>query len=260
MSFEISGLSFSYGDHAVLEGVDLTVADGELACVLGPNGVGKTTLFRCILGLERPRAGTILVNGCPLEGLSVAERAREMAFVPQSHAQVFDYEVLDVVLMSTGTDLGMLRSPGPRHIERAYAALERIGIEHLAHRTYTQISGGEQQLVLIARALAQNARTIIMDEPTSALDYGNTVRVLSCVRQLAREGLSIVQSTHQPDQAFLYSDKTLVINDGRVFAYGDPKEVITKELVSAIYGVDVEVNSLYGDKVRVCVPVKEIAR
>ena len=99
-----------------------------------------------------------------------------------------------------------------------------------------------------------------MDEPTSALDYGNTVRVLSCVRQLAREGLSIVQSTHQPDQAFLYSDKTLVINQGRVFAYGDPKDVITKELVSDLYGVDVEVNSLYGDKVRVCVPVREIAR
>ena len=100
MSFEITGLSFSYGDHAVLEGVDLSVADGELACVLGPNGVGKTTLFRCILGLERPRAGTILVNGRPLGELTIAERAREMAFVPQSHAQVFDYEVLDVVLTS----------------------------------------------------------------------------------------------------------------------------------------------------------------
>ena len=114
--------------------------------------------------------------------------------------------------------------------------------------------------MLIARAIAQDARTIIMDEPTSALDYGNTVRVLSCVRQLAREGMSIVQSTHQPDQAFLYSDKTLVIADGRVLAFGDPKDVITKERVSAIYGVDVEVNSLYGDKVRVCVPIREIER
>ena len=110
------------------------------------------------------------------------------------------------------------------------------------------------------RAIAQNARTIIMDEPTSALDYGNTVRVLSTVRQLAREGMSIVQSTHQPDQAFLYADQTLVINDGRVHAFGNPKDVITKELVSTIYDVDVEVNSLYGDKVRVCVPVREIER
>ena len=112
--------------------------------------------------------------------------------------------------------------------------------------------------MLVARALAQNAKTIIMDEPTSALDYGNTVRVLSCVRQLAKEGLSIVQSTHQPDQAFLYSDKTLVLHEGGVHAFGDPKDVITADLVSTIYHVDVEVNSLYGDKVRVCVPVQEI--
>ena len=123
---------------------------------------------------------------------------------------------------------------------------------------YTHISGGEQQLVLIARALAQNAKTIVMDEPTSALDYGNTVRVLSCVKQLAREGLSIVQSTHQPDQAFLFADKTLVVYDGTVEAYGDPKDVITAELVGRIYGVEVEVNSLYGDKVRLCVPTREI--
>ena len=240
--------------------MSLSIPDATLVNVLGPNGVGKSTLFRCILGLNGRYEGSIFVNGKDMRTLSVKERAREISYIPQSHAPVYDYEVIDVVLMSTGTDLGMLRSPGRRHIERAYAALERIGIEYLAHRTYTQISGGEQQLVLIARALAQDARTIIMDEPTSALDYGNTVRVLSCVRQLAREGLSIVQSTHQPDQAFLYSDKTLVINDGRVFAYGDPKDVITKELVSAIYGVNVEVNSLYGDKVRVCVPVNEIAR
>ena len=180
----------------------------------GPNGVGKSTLFRCILGLNGNYQGDILINGKNLRSLSIKERAREISYIPQSHAPVYDYEVLDVVLMSTGADLGMMRTPGPRHRKRAYRALERIGIEHLAHRTYTQISGGEQQLTLIARAIAQDAKTIIMDEPTSALDYGNTVRVLSCVRQLAREGLSIVQSTHQPDQAFLYSDKTLVINKG----------------------------------------------
>ena len=260
MSIEIRNLDFSYGAHRVLHGITLDIPDGTLVNVLGPNGVGKSTLFRCILGLNAGYSGSVMVNGKDMKSLSVRERAREIAYIPQSHAPVYDYEVLDVVLMSTGADLGMLRTPGPRHRRRAYDALERVGIGHLAQRTYTQISGGEQQLVMIARAIAQQARTIIMDEPTSALDYGNTVRVLSCVRQLAREGMSIVQSTHQPDQAFLYSDKTLVINGGRVFAYGDPKVVITKELVSELYGVDVEVNSLYGDKVRVCVPVHEIER
>lgn len=258
MSIVVENLNFSYGKHQVLHEVNFCIPDATLVNVLGPNGVGKSTLFRCILGLSGAYSGTILVNDKNIKTLSIQERAREISYIPQSHAPVYDYEVLDVVLMSTGIDLGMLRTPGKRHIMRAYEALERIGIEHLAHRTYTQISGGEQQLVLIARALAQNAKTIIMDEPTSALDYGNTVRVLSCVRQLAKEGLSIVQSTHQPDQAFLYSDKTLVINEGRVFAYGKPKDVITKDLVSSIYNVEVEVNSLYGDKVRVCVPVHEI--
>lgn len=260
MSIEIKDLNFSYGKHQVLYDINLTIPDATLVNVLGPNGVGKSTLFRCILNLNNTYTGNVVVNGKNMKTLSIKQRAREIAYIPQSHAPVYDYEVLDVVLMSTGNDLGMLRTPGPRHRRRAYEALERIGIEHLAHRTYTQISGGEQQLVMIARAIAQQAKTIIMDEPTSALDYGNTVRVLSCVRQLAKEGMSIVQSTHQPDQAFLYSDKTLVINEGRVFSYGSPKDVITKELVSAIYGVDVEVNSLYDDKVRVCVPVKEIER
>lgn len=258
MSIIVENLNFSYGKRQILYDANIHIPDGTLVNVLGPNGVGKSTLFRCILGLNNGYIGSVFVNGKDMRKLSIKERAREISYIPQSHAPVYDYEVLDVVLMSTGTDLGMLRTPGKRHIMRAYEALERIGIEHLAHRTYTQISGGEQQLVLVARALAQNAKTIIMDEPTSALDYGNTVRVLSCVRQLAKDGLSIVQSTHQPDQAFLYSDKTLVINQGRVFAYGSPKEVITKELVSSIYQVDVEVNSLYGDKVRVCVPVREI--
>ena len=258
MGIEISHLSFSYGRHEVLHDISLSIPDTTLVNVLGPNGVGKSTLFRCILCLNDSYEGTITVNGQDLRRLSIRERARLISYIPQSHAAVYNYEVLDVVLMSTGTDLRLFNNPGRAHVARAMAALEKIGIEHLAHRPFTEISGGEQQMVLIARALAQDAKTIVMDEPTSALDYGNTVRVLSCVRQLAREGMSIIQSTHQPDQAFLYADKTLVIYDGRVRAFGDPKDVITADLISDIYGVDVEINSLYGDKVRVCVPVREI--
>ena len=258
MSIEIRNLSFSYGSHEVLRDINVDIPDGTLVNVLGPNGVGKSTLFRCILGLIGDYEGTVVVNGRDMRSLSIRERAAEISYIPQAHAPIYDYEVLDVVLMSTGADVGMLRTPGPRQVQRAFNALTRVGIGHLAQRTYTQISGGEQQLVLVARALAQNAKTIIMDEPTSALDYGNTVRVLSCVRQLAREGFSILQSTHQPDQAFLYADRTMVISEGAICAYGAPKEVITSELVSKLYHVDVEVNSLYDDKVRVCVPINEI--
>ena len=260
MSIDVTSLSFSYGSREILRDLTFSIPDGTLVNVLGPNGVGKSTLFRCILGLNRTYTGEVRVNGKDLRALSIRERAREISYIPQSHAPVYDYEVEDVVLMACGNDLKMLANPGPVQRERAHAALERIGIGHLAHRTYTQISGGEQQLVLIARALAQNARTIIMDEPTSALDYGNTVRVLSCVRQLAREGLSIVQSTHNPDHAFLYSDATMVLSEGRLLAFGKPHDVITSELISSLYDVEVDVNSLYGDKVRVCVPVREIDR
>ena len=260
MSIDVAHLSFSYGSREILHDLSFSIPDGCLVNVLGPNGVGKSTLFRCILGLSPHYSGTILVNGKNLRALSVRERAREISYIPQSHAPVYDYEVVDVVLMATGNDLKMLATPGEAQLQRAHEALARIGIEHLAHRTYTQISGGEQQLVLIARALAQNARTIIMDEPTSALDYGNTMRVLSCVRQLAREGLSIVQSTHNPDHAFLYSDATMVLSKGRLRAFGNPHDVITSELISELYDIEVEVNSLYGDKVCVCVPVREIER
>lgn len=260
MSILVENVSFSYGKHKVLNDISFEIPDGELVGILGPNGVGKSTLFRCILGLENNYDGKILVNGKDVRKLSIKERAREISYIPQHHAPVYDYEVIDVVLMATGNDLKMLSNPGKAQLARAYEALERIGIGQFAHRLYTQISGGEQQLVLIARAIAQEANTVVMDEPTSALDYGNTVRVLSCVRQLAREGLSIVQSTHNPDQAFLYSDEALVIKDGRIEAFGEPNDVITSELISDLYGIDVEVNSLYGDKVRVCVPVDEIER
>lgn len=260
MSIQVDNLNFSYGRHGVLHDVSFLIPDNTLVNVLGPNGVGKSTLFRCILCLNSNWTGSVHVNGKDLRKLSIRERSAEIAYIPQSHSSTYDYDVLDVVLMSAGGGIGLFGAPKAKHVARAWDALERVGIAHLGHRPYTQISGGERQLVLIARAIAQNARTIIMDEPTSALDYGNTVRVLSTVRQLAREGMSIVQSTHQPDQAFLYSDKTLVLHEGRVHAFGDPKDVITRELVSTIYDVDVEVNSLYGDKVRVCVPVREIQR
>ncbi len=260
MSISVKNLDFAYGNHEVLHDLTFDIPDGTLVNVLGPNGVGKSTLFRCILGLNNNYKGTIEVNGKDVKRLSIRERAKEVSYIPQTHASVYDYEVLDVVLMATGADLKMLSNPGCSQRRRAYEALERVGIEDFAHRMYTHLSGGEQQLVLVARALAQNANTIVMDEPTSALDYGNTMRVLSCVRQLAREGLSIVQSTHNPDHAFLYSDKTLVIKEGRVDAYGSPYDVITSGLISDLYSIDVEVNSLYGDQVRVCVPVNEIER
>lgn len=259
MSIEAKGLGFSYGGCEVLRNVSFTVPDGALACVLGPNGAGKTTLFRCILGLVEPNAGTVCVDKRPIAGLDVAERARLMAFVPQAHDQAFDYEVLDVVLMSSAARLGFFRSPGARERRGALDALERVGVGHLSRRSFLSLSGGERQLVLIARALAQGARVLVMDEPTSALDFGNTARVMRVIRALAEGGFSIVASTHAPELAYLYADMVIALAGGAVRVQGPPGEVITAEHLHELYGVDVEVASLFDDRARACVPVRGLS-
>lgn len=254
MSIELRDLSFSFGNRRVLDGLSFEVPDGGMACVLGPNGVGKTTLFRCMLGLAPGYRGEVRVNGHDLRDLSVRRRAREMAYIPQAHVNVFDYEAVDMVLMACETDLGMLRSPARRHEERALAALERVGIADLAHRSVNRLSGGQLQLVLVARAIAQDSRALVMDEPTSALDFANADRVLALARELAREGRSVIVSTHRPEQAYLYFDQVIALGEKGVLGCGTPQEVITGECMSRLYGMDVTVSPLFDDRARACVP------
>lgn len=256
MAIAIQHLSFAYTNHPVLHDISVDVPDSSLTCVLGPNGVGKTTLFRCLLGHELRYEGTVCIGGHNISDLTIAERARELAYVPQGHAQIFDYEVRDVVLMSTTAHLNAMSMPDEQDTKFAEQALERVGLLSLAHRSFSHISGGERQLVLIARALAQHARAIVMDEPTCALDFGNTARVMATVRELADDGLAIIVSSHQPDVVYRYAEQILVLDEGRVHALGTPETVITSELMSSLYGLEVEVNSLYDDRVRACVPLR----
>ena len=239
MSVKVENLSFSYGKRRVLDGVSFELNDGEMLCLLGPNGVGKSTLFNCILGLLTPESGEILIHGEPISDIGVRELARRIAFVPQSHAPTFNYSVFDMVLMGTTSRVGGISSPGSEHIALAEDALERVGIAHLRTRGYMQISGGERQLTLIARALAQQASVIIMDEPTANLDYGNQLRVLMRIKELSREGITVIQSTHNPEHAFLFADRIIALIDGRVAADGKPSEAVTEDLIHALYGVRV---------------------
>ncbi|SBW10312.1 ABC transporter, ATP-binding protein [uncultured Eubacteriales bacterium] len=258
MSIEVKSLSFSYGTRSVLTDVSFTARQGKLLSVLGPNGVGKSTLFRCILGLLKGYSGQILVDGSDSKALTAREMARRVAYIPQSSYPAFSYSVHDMVLMGTQSRSGPFTAPGREAENLAAQALERLGIEDLAQRSYTKLSGGERQLVLIARALAQQSPILLMDEPTANLDYGNQLRVLSKVRALAEEGYSILQSTHNPEQAYLFSHEILAMKGGGVLALGAPEEVLTAGLVRELYGVEVEVESLRNDKMRVCIPKEEL--
>lgn len=157
--------------------------------------------------------------------------------------------------MGTTAQTGRFASPGKKEIKLAEDAMERLEISHLRDRGYGNISGGERQLVLIARAIAQQAKVLVMDEPSANLDFGNKIRVMQTVKKLTTDGYSVIQSTHDPDQAFLYSDKILALHDGGVLAWGSPKEVMTSELISKLYHVNVEMCSLKEDEIRVCIPM-----
>ena len=254
MSVEVKGLSFSYGSRQVLHDVSFSAGEGEFLSILGSNGVGKSTLFRCILGLLSGYLGEVLINGLDIRRLSVKQMAKLVAYIPQQCSPTFNYSVEDVVLMGTTAGLGTLGTPKARELERVQWALEKIGIGHLRKRCFHHISGGERQLAVIARALVQNAPVLMLDEPTASLDFGNQILVLSQIKALSEEGYTVIQTTHDPEHSYMFSDRVLTLKDGGVLAQGSPKQVLNRETVSSIYGIDVEISSLFDDRVRVCTP------
>lgn len=254
MTLSVQNLEFTYGARPVLKDVSFTAQAGEVLAVLGPNGAGKSTLFRCILHLLAFQKGRVDIGGVNTAGLHPKELAAIVAYVPQSHYPAFNFSVTDMVLMGTTVHVPDFSVPGKEQMRTAGEAMERIGISYLKDRAYMELSGGEQQLVLIARALAQKAKVLIMDEPTASLDYGNQQKILRRIRSLAEEGYAVLQSMHNPDQAFLYADKVLALSDGRVRASGAPKDVIKEELIKELYQINVRVESLHGDRFRICLP------
>ena len=236
MSLTVQNLSFRYGRHEVLQEVSFTAEAGELLAILGPNGVGKTTLFKCVMGLERRYTGRITADGADLSALSPRERAHRVAAVPQAHPLSFRYTVFDMVLMGTSHGLSPFAVPGARERGVAQAAMARVNIAHLSDRPFDHLSGGEQQLVFVARALAQQAKNLLMDEPTASLDYGNRLHVLQVARDLAHAGYTVLLSTHDPQHALWYADRALALQEGRVLALGAPREVVTPDLLYRMYG------------------------
>ncbi|MGQ9744779.1 MAG: ABC transporter ATP-binding protein [Dissulfurimicrobium sp.] len=252
---EVKGLHFrhQHKEPDVLKGVEFNINVGRMTAILGPNGSGKTTLFKCIAGLWRPQKGTILFKGTDMTGLSFGQRARIIAVVPQEHEPPFPYSVMDVVLMGRVSHVSLFSSPSSHDYLKAGEAIEAVGIAHLKERPYTKISGGERQLVLIARALAQETPVLMLDEPTSHLDFRNQVLVLKKVRDIVRQKeLTVLMTLHDPNLAMQFSDDVVLINSGHIVAKGAPSEVINEDNLKMIYGIAVSVVSV--NDTRVVIP------
>jgi len=254
MTLEARDLSIGYGREVVGSGLTLSVAPGQVMCLLGPNGCGKTTLFRTLLGLLPSLGGEVLLGDVPLTRLRRAEIARRIAYVPQAHAPPFPFETLEVVMMGRTARLGAFAQPGRADRDAAQAALDRLGIGDLAARDYSRLSGGQRQLVLIARALAQAAPLIVMDEPTASLDFGNQAQVLAQIAGLAGEaGQGVILSTHDPDQAFALGADVVLMSAGRIIGSGAAETVLSGAALSRVYGLPVAVEMTESGR-RVCLP------
>jgi len=251
----IEGLSYGYPTHVVGHHISFTVGTGEVLCLLGRNGEGKSTLFKTILGLLPPLAGAVRVDGEDTAEWNARRRALTFGYVPQSGGGGFSFRVAELVLMGRTAHRGPFAAPSAADREAADAAIAKLGIAHLAERDWLRISGGERQLALVARALAQEPRILVLDEPTASLDFGNQLRVLDAVRSLAQERrLTVVLSTHHPEQAFACADRVAVLAGGALMRIGPPSEVVTTETLRACYAVDVDVLPLAEGRYRVCVP------
>jgi iron complex transport system ATP-binding protein len=254
MLLRADNLSYGHPGRTLGRHIELTVAAGEALCIVGPNGSGKTTLLRTLLGLLPAHAGQVLLGERPLAAWPRTQLARLLAYVPQAHAGTFPYSVEEVVLMGRTAHMGLFAAPSAADRSAARAALATLRIESLADKVYTRISGGERQLTLIARALAQGAQILVLDEPTVSLDFGNRSRVLGELAALSRRGIGVLFSTHHPDEAFLCAQHVIMLRDGEVHIAGTPREVITAPRLRELYGVDVTVVDLPDGSGRACMP------
>ncbi|ROQ92250.1 ABC transporter ATP-binding protein [Desulfosoma caldarium] len=235
----VQDVAFAYDGLKVLQGVSFRVSPGRFTVVLGRNGSGKSTLFRVIVGLLKPQRGSIRVFGRDLHGLGFRDRTRLLGFLPQQHHAIFPFRVRDVVLTGRAAHVGLI--PKSEDREAAMEALAQLGIDHPAEKPYTDLSGGEQQLVLIARVLAQNPRLLLLDEPTAHLDFVNANRLLELIRHSLCPKMTVVAIVHDPNLAFWHGDDFLFLAEGRVLIPDPQRPPWSSELVQRVYGMVVDI-------------------
>jgi iron complex transport system ATP-binding protein len=238
---EVKNLEFGYEDFRIKD-VTLNVREGEVLTLLGPNGSGKTTILKCIYGLLKPNKSCVFIDGKDFHSLPLRERSKLVGYVPQTHSPPFPYTVLDVVVMGLTPQMGLFEVPKKEHYEKALEKLRLLGIENLKDKPYTQLSGGQLQLVLIARALVQEPKVLLLDEPTAHLDFKNQVKILEIVRRITKaECISAILTLHDPNLASLYSDKIALIKNGSIKAIGKPDAIMKEDLLEDVYDVTVRI-------------------
>jgi iron complex transport system ATP-binding protein len=240
-ALRFEGVGFAYGQRRVLEGVDVWVSEGSVTAILGPNGVGKTTLLFLALGWLRPSEGRVLIDGRPLRSYSRRQMGQMMGLVPQTEHIPFEYSVVEYVLLGRAPHLEPLETPGADDVDRALAALSRVGLQGFEDRPITSLSGGERELALVARALAQEPRLLLLDEPTSHLDLKNKRRMVEVIGDLAASGVTILFTTHEPDLAAALATDLVLLRGGSVLRAGPVAETLTGDNLSATYGINVRV-------------------
>jgi|SRR5262245_26906549 len=240
MSLAGRELTIGYRDRVVGRALNVALEQGEVLALLGPNGGGKTTLLKTLLGILAPQAGEVAIGGRALTAISVRERARLIAYVPQLHVPTFAFTVESVVLMGRTAHGNLFSRPSAHDRTVAAQVLEQFGIAHLATRPYTMISGGERQLVLLARALAQQPQFVVLDEPTASLDFGNQGKVMREIRALAAAGHGVLFTTHDPNHALRAADRAYLLRAGERIAEGAVGAVLTRSQLEELYRAPVE--------------------
>jgi len=243
MIYELKNVRFAYSGsyRQVLDGVSLGIERGDVLSILGPNGAGKSTLLTCMMALNTPQTGEIYVDGKSITELSARELAKTVSFVPQNLKPVFGYTVLEFVLMGRAPLISALGRPGKEDMTAAYEALEKMGLSELAHRPYTEISGGEMQQASIARAIVRKPQVILFDEPTAHLDFGNQLRTLKVIKELSREGYTTVITTHNPDHAIMLGGKAAILSREGKITVGSTEELVTEENLKRVYNAELKI-------------------
>lgn len=254
---EVEDASFSYDKDSenVFEDISFSIEKGDVLCVLGPNGTGKTTLIKTLNGLHKVNKGNVYLNGKNIKELSFNDIAKLVGYIPQGHVPSFPFKVFDVVLMGRSPYINLSSSPKEEDKKIALNALKTLGIENLKDKSYTNLSGGERQLIFLARVLAQEPDLLILDEPTNHLDFGNQIKLLEIIKQLSKIGLAVIMSSHYPDHAFLAATKVAIMKNKKFLAFGTPEDVLTKENLKKAYDINVKLIELEDNR-RICVPLE----